>query len=149
MLTIRDDEKTEKRALVAKLKESREVEHAREYLSEEYKKYREERWANRWGAYRECDVDPEGNPTFDPDVVDFEALVVAIPTIGVWCRELKEIPHYREKVEEGINKVIYVSLEKKKILEELVDESKKMVNGVKKITDEKLEKLVDEGVAKE
>ncbi|MFS7979099.1 hypothetical protein Hanom_Chr10g00923371 [Helianthus anomalus] len=61
------DERTKKQALVAEVKQSREVEHARAYLSGEYKKYREARWANRWDPDRECYVDPKGNPTVDPD----------------------------------------------------------------------------------
>ncbi|MFS7921211.1 hypothetical protein Hanom_Chr03g00234121 [Helianthus anomalus] len=73
---------------------------------------------------KECYVDPQRNPKFDPNEVDFEALVVAIPTVGVWCKGLEEIPRYREKVEEGIRKVIYANLEKKKnTVEEIVDES--------------------------
>ncbi|MFS7946218.1 hypothetical protein Hanom_Chr06g00533411 [Helianthus anomalus] len=74
----------------------------RAYLSIEYKKYRKARWANRWDADRECYVDPKGNPTVEPDEVDFEVLVAAIPTVGVWCKGLEEIPRYREKVEEGV-----------------------------------------------
>ncbi|MFS7979102.1 hypothetical protein Hanom_Chr10g00923401 [Helianthus anomalus] len=102
------DERTKKRSLVAEVKQSREVEHARAYLSGWYKKYREARWANRWDADRECYVDPKGNPTIDPDEVD-----------------------------EGIRKVLYASLEKKKkTVEEIVDESQKLVDEVKK-ADEK------------
>ncbi|MFS7917549.1 putative transcription factor interactor and regulator CCHC(Zn) family [Helianthus anomalus] len=120
-------------SVVAEIKRSREEEEARGYLS-----------------HKDCFVDPKGNPIVDPDVVDFEVLVAAIPTVGVWCRGLKEIPRYREKIEEGIYKVIYACLEnKKKIVGEIVDESKKMVNELKKTADEKLEKLVDEAVAGE
>ncbi|MFS8025245.1 hypothetical protein Hanom_Chr16g01472701 [Helianthus anomalus] len=65
------------------------------------------------------------------------------PTIDVWCRGLREIPHYREKVEEEINKVIYASLEKKKkIVEEIIIESQKMVNKLKKAGEEKAEEVV-------
>ncbi|MFS7947873.1 hypothetical protein Hanom_Chr06g00553291 [Helianthus anomalus] len=88
---------------------------------------RKEKWS--WSQEKECYVDPKGNPTVDSCEVDFEALVAAIPTVGVWCRGLKEIPYYREKAEERINKVIYASLEKKKkTVEEIVDESQKLVN---------------------
>ncbi|MFS7905957.1 hypothetical protein Hanom_Chr01g00053781 [Helianthus anomalus] len=143
------DERTEKWVLVAEFKQSREEEHERAYLSNVYDAYEEARRENRWSQEKECFVDLEGNPTLDPDEVDFESLVAAIPILGVWCRGLKEIPHYREKVDEEINKVIYVSLEKKKkTVGEIVDESKKMMNEVKKTTDEKLKKMVDEGVAK-
>ncbi|KAJ0618799.1 putative transcription factor interactor and regulator CCHC(Zn) family [Helianthus annuus] len=138
------EEKREKKVLVAEFKENREENHARAYLSEEYKKYREARWANIWSEDKECYVDPKGNQTVDPDKVDFEALVAAIPTMGVWCKGLEEIPQYREKVEEGIWKVIYASLEKKKkTVEEIVDESQKLVDEVKKV-DEKAEKVVAE-----
>ncbi|MFS7918051.1 hypothetical protein Hanom_Chr03g00196371 [Helianthus anomalus] len=78
--------------------------------------------------------------------VDFEALVAAIPTVGIWCKSLEEIPRYREKVEEGIKKVLYASLEKKKkkkTIEEIVDESQKVVDEVKK-ADEKDEEAVAE-----
>ncbi|MFS8007795.1 hypothetical protein Hanom_Chr14g01265221 [Helianthus anomalus] len=82
---------------------------------------------------KECFVDPQGKPTIDPDKVDFEALVATIPTMGVWCKGLEEIPNYKKKVDEGIKKVIYAILEKKKkTVEEIVDESKKMVDEVKK-----------------
>ncbi|KAJ0726641.1 putative transcription factor interactor and regulator CCHC(Zn) family [Helianthus annuus] len=135
-VTIHDDEsfdcskyikkeKREKKALVAEFKQSREEEQARGYLREVYKAYEEARWANRWCEEKECYVDPKGNPTVDPDDVDFNALVAAIPTVGVWCKGLEEILRYREKVEEGIRKVIYTSLEKKKkTVEEIVDESR-------------------------
>ncbi|MFS7998476.1 hypothetical protein Hanom_Chr12g01154261 [Helianthus anomalus] len=106
------------------------------YLSDVYKAFTEARWANRWDAKRECFVDPKGNPIVDPDKVDFEALVAVIPTVGVWYKGLEEIPRYREKVEEDIKKVIYASLEKKKTVEEIVDESQKLVDEVKKV-DEK------------
>ncbi|MFS8024137.1 hypothetical protein Hanom_Chr16g01459691 [Helianthus anomalus] len=104
----------------------------------------EAKWTNRWDAKRECFVDPQGNPTIDPDKVDFEVLVAALPTVGVWCKGLEEIPNYRQKVEEGIKKVTYASLEKKmKIVEEIVDESNKMVDEVKK-ADLKTEEVVAE-----
>ncbi|KAJ0783566.1 putative transcription factor interactor and regulator CCHC(Zn) family [Helianthus annuus] len=119
------DEKAGKKAFVVEVKQSREVEHARAYLDKIYDAHKETRHANRWSREQECYVDPKGNPTVDPDVVDFDALVAAIRTVGVWCRGLREIPRYREKVDEEINKVIYVSLEKKKkkTVEEIVVES--------------------------
>ncbi|MFS7900216.1 hypothetical protein Hanom_Chr03g00207791 [Helianthus anomalus] len=144
------DERKEKWSLVAEIKRSWEEEEAHCYLNHVYDAYKEARRANRWCEAKDCYVDQKGNPTIDPDVVDFKALVAAIPTIGVWCRGLREIPRYREKVEEGINKVIYASLEKKKkIVEEIIDESEKMVKEVKKerVDDEKPEKHVDEVVA--
>ncbi|MFS8007492.1 putative transcription factor interactor and regulator CCHC(Zn) family [Helianthus anomalus] len=138
------EEKREKKALVAEIEESREENHARAYLSIECKKYKEEKWANRWDADKECYVDPKGNPTVDPDEVDFEALVATIPTVGVWCKGLEEIPRYREKVEEGIRKVLYTSLEKKKkTIKEIIDESQKLVNEVKK-ADERANEVVAE-----
>ncbi|MFS7903784.1 hypothetical protein Hanom_Chr01g00028141 [Helianthus anomalus] len=98
----------------------------------------------RWSVDKECFVDPKGNPIVDPDKVDFEALVAAIPTVCVWCKGLEEIPNYRQKVDEGIKKVIYASLEKKKkTVEEIVDESQKMVEEVKK-ADKKTEEEVAE-----
>ncbi|XP_021992128.1 uncharacterized protein LOC110888942 [Helianthus annuus] len=84
------------------------------------------------------------NPAVDPEKVDFEALVVAIPTVGVWIKGLEEIPNYRQKVEEGVKKVIYASVEKKKkTVEEIVGESQKMVDEVKK-TDVKAKEVVAE-----
>ncbi|KAJ0675763.1 putative transcription factor interactor and regulator CCHC(Zn) family [Helianthus annuus] len=142
---IKDEEK-EKKALVAEFKHNREEHHARMYLSDVYDAYKEAKWATRWSIEKECYVDLKGNPTIDPDKVDFEALVATIPTVGIWCKGLEEIPRYREKIEEGIRKVIYASLEKKKkTVEEIVDESKKMVVEVTKAD----EKLVDEALAEE
>ncbi|MFS8023504.1 hypothetical protein Hanom_Chr16g01452221 [Helianthus anomalus] len=45
--------------------------------------------AKRWDNERKCYLDPKGNPTVDPDVVDFEALVAAIPTTGVFYSRIK------------------------------------------------------------
>ncbi|MFS7905550.1 hypothetical protein Hanom_Chr01g00048991 [Helianthus anomalus] len=76
------------------------------YLSDVYKAYTEAKWANGWSVEKECFVDPQGNPIVD-------------------------LIRYREKVEEGIRKVIYTSLEKKKkTVEEIIDESKKIVDEV-------------------
>ncbi|MFS7979445.1 hypothetical protein Hanom_Chr10g00927371 [Helianthus anomalus] len=98
----------------------------------------------RWSNEKECFVDPQGNGTVDPEKVDFKALVAAIPTVSVWCKDLEEIPRYREKVEEGIRKVIYASLKKnKKTVKEIVDESEKLVKEVKK-EDEKSDEVVAE-----
>ncbi|MFS8006465.1 hypothetical protein Hanom_Chr14g01249461 [Helianthus anomalus] len=47
------------------------------YLSDVYKAFKEAQLANRWDAKREYFVDPKGNPTVDPEKVDFEALVAA------------------------------------------------------------------------
>ncbi|MFS8034140.1 hypothetical protein Hanom_Chr17g01577721 [Helianthus anomalus] len=116
------------------------------YLSDVYKAFTEARRENRWSEEKECFVDPKGNPTVDPEKVDFEALVAAIPNVGVWCKGLEEIPNYRQKVDERIKKVIYASLEKKKkrrMVEEIVDESQKLVDEVKK-ADEKVEEVVAE-----
>ncbi|MFS7904365.1 hypothetical protein Hanom_Chr01g00035171 [Helianthus anomalus] len=152
MVVIHDDEgfnwnkyiQKEKHALVAEFKESREENHARMYLSEVYKAFIKAKRENRWSKEKECFVDPKGNPTVDPQKVDFEARVAAIPTVGVWIKRLEEIPNYRQKVEEGIKKVIYASVEKKKkTVEEIVDESKKMVDEVKK-TDAKADEVVTE-----
>ncbi|MFS7957107.1 hypothetical protein Hanom_Chr07g00662551 [Helianthus anomalus] len=111
-----------------------------------YDAHKEARWARIWDSEYECYVDPKGNPTVDPDEVDFEALVAVIPTESVWLRGLGEIRNYREKVEEEIYKVMYASLEKKKkkMVEEIVVESE---NSVNKTVDEKLEKQVDGVVA--
>ncbi|MFS8027471.1 hypothetical protein Hanom_Chr16g01499091 [Helianthus anomalus] len=79
------DEIKEKSSLVDEIKRSRKEEEARRYLSHVYDAYKEARRAKRWDVELECYVDPKGNPTVDPDMVDFEALVAAIPTIGVWC----------------------------------------------------------------
>ncbi|MFS7997081.1 hypothetical protein Hanom_Chr12g01137551 [Helianthus anomalus] len=89
---------------MAVIKRSRKKEEARGYLDNVDDAYKEARQARRWDVEKECYVDPKGNPTVDPDEVDFEALVAAIPTVDVWCRGLREIPRYREKLEEQINK---------------------------------------------
>ncbi|KAM0049807.1 putative transcription factor interactor and regulator CCHC(Zn) family [Helianthus debilis subsp. tardiflorus] len=77
------DERKEKKAFVAEVKRRREVEHARAYLDKVYDAHKEARRANRWSQEKECYVDPNGNPTFDPNMVDFYSLVAAIPTVGV------------------------------------------------------------------
>ncbi|MFS7935762.1 hypothetical protein Hanom_Chr05g00407361 [Helianthus anomalus] len=126
------------------MRQSREERHARMRLDDVYDAYKEATGAGRWSKEKECYVDPQGNPAIDHDKVDFEALVAATPTVGVWCKGLEEIPRYREKVEEDIKKVMYASLEKKKkTVEEIVDESEKLVNEVKK-ADEKAEEAVAE-----
>ncbi|XP_021979113.1 uncharacterized protein LOC110875224 [Helianthus annuus] len=119
MLTINDEcsgpnERKEKWWLVAEIKQSREERHACLRLEEVYDAFKEARRENRWCEEKECFVDPQGNPIVDLDEVNLEALIAAVPTVRVWCKGLKEIPRYREKVEEGIRKVIYASLEKKK-----------------------------------
>ncbi|MFS7936442.1 hypothetical protein Hanom_Chr05g00415621 [Helianthus anomalus] len=88
--------------MVAKIKKCREEIEAQGYLDSMYDAYKELRWARRWDSDYEYYVDPKGNPTVDPDEVDFEALVAAIPTLDVWCRGIREIRDYREKVEEEI-----------------------------------------------
>ncbi|MFS7889407.1 hypothetical protein Hanom_Chr00s000004g01606661 [Helianthus anomalus] len=130
--------------MVAEIKQSREERHARMRLDDAYDAYKEATQAGRWSNEKECFVDPQGNPTGDPKKVDFKALVAAIPTVSVWCKGLEKIPRYREKVEEGIRKLIYASLEKKKkTIEEIVDESEKLVKEVKK-EDEKSKEAVAE-----
>ncbi|MFS7978642.1 hypothetical protein Hanom_Chr10g00917861 [Helianthus anomalus] len=116
--------------MVAEIKQSREERHARIRLDEVYDAYKETTQAGRWSKENECFVDSQGNPTVDPEKVDFKGLVAAIPTVSVWCKGLEKIPRYKEMVEEGIKNVIYASLEKKKkkTVEEIVDESEKMVN---------------------
>ncbi|KAJ0795415.1 hypothetical protein HanPI659440_Chr04g0150211 [Helianthus annuus] len=152
MAVIHDDEgfnrnkyiPKEKNALVAEVKQSREERHARMYLSEAYKAFVEAKRVNRLDKERECFVDPQGNLTINPEKVDFEVLVVAIPIVGVWIKGLEENPNYRKEVDEGIKKVIYASVEKKKkTVEEIVDKSQKMVDEVKK-TDVKAEEAVAE-----
>ncbi|KAM0012413.1 putative transcription factor interactor and regulator CCHC(Zn) family [Helianthus debilis subsp. tardiflorus] len=144
-----DKEDIEVKAMVAEIKQSREERHARMRLDDMYGAYKEATGANRWSEEKECFVDPNRNPTVDPNKVDFKALVAMIPTVRVWCKGLEEIPRYREKVEEGIRKVIFASVEKKKkkkkkkkkTVEEIVDESQKLVDEVKK-ADEKAEELL-------
>ncbi|MFS8024973.1 hypothetical protein Hanom_Chr16g01469571 [Helianthus anomalus] len=48
------------------------------YFSDVYKAFIEAKWANRWSQEKECFVDPIGNPTVDPDKVDFKALVLLL-----------------------------------------------------------------------
>ncbi|XP_035835782.1 uncharacterized protein LOC118484014 [Helianthus annuus] len=138
-----DKEDGKAKAMVAEIKQSREERHARIRLDEVYDAYKEATQAGRWSKEKECFVDPQGNPTVDPETVDFEALVATIPTVSVWCKGLEEIPRNKEKVQEGIRKVIYASLEKKKTVEEIVDESEKLVKEVKK-ADEKVEEAIAE-----
>ncbi|KAJ0604016.1 putative transcription factor interactor and regulator CCHC(Zn) family [Helianthus annuus] len=140
-----------KLALVAETRPSREERHARMELSKVHEIFMEASRENRWDAKRECFVDPQGNPAVDPQKVDFEALVAAIPTARVWDARLENNPNYRKEVEEGIRKVIYASVEKKKkTVEEIVDESQKMVTDLKKTTekagDEKLKSSAEEAV---
>ncbi|KAJ0929621.1 putative transcription factor interactor and regulator CCHC(Zn) family [Helianthus annuus] len=135
----------EVKAMTAEITLTREERHARLRLDDVYDAYKEATRAGRWSKEKECYVDPQGNPTVDPKTVDLDALVAAIPTVSVWCKGLREIPRYKEQVEEGIRKVIFASLEKKnkKTLEEIVTESEKMVNEVKKL-EEKVEEVVEE-----
>ncbi|MFS7894763.1 hypothetical protein Hanom_Chr09g00800521 [Helianthus anomalus] len=70
--------------------------------------------ADRWDDERKCFVDPQGNPTVDPDMVDSKALVAAIPTSGVFYRRIQEDPNYEKEMEEGLRRVIYASVKKKK-----------------------------------
>ncbi|MFS8019596.1 hypothetical protein Hanom_Chr15g01405611 [Helianthus anomalus] len=109
--------------MVVEIEQSHEERHARMRLDDVYDAYKEATQADMWSNEKECFVDPQGNPIVDLEKVDVEALVAAIPTVSVWCKGLEEIPRYTEKVEEGIKKVIYASLEtKKKAVEEIVDE---------------------------
>ncbi|KAF5755985.1 putative transcription factor interactor and regulator CCHC(Zn) family [Helianthus annuus] len=119
----KDERKEQKWVLVAEIKQIREERHPRMRLDEVYDAYKEATRANKWSQEKECYVDPQGSPMVDPDEVDFEALVAAIPTVGVWCKGLEEIPRYREKVEE------------------IVDKSQKLVDEMKK-ADEKDEETV-------
>ncbi|MFS7977927.1 hypothetical protein Hanom_Chr10g00909721 [Helianthus anomalus] len=109
-------------AFVAEVKQSREVEHARAYLDKVYDAHKEARRANRWSREQKCYVDPKGNPKVDPDAVDFDALVAAIPTVGK---------------------------KKKKTVKEIVAESQKLVKDEKKekVADESVEKLIEVAVA--
>ncbi|MFS7915714.1 hypothetical protein Hanom_Chr02g00168491 [Helianthus anomalus] len=94
------------------------------YLSDVYAVFIEAKQLNRWDKERKCFVDPQGNLTVDPQTVDFEALIAAIPTVGVWAAWLEKNLNYRKEVKEGIRKVIYANVEKKKTVEEIMDESK-------------------------
>ncbi|MFS7978380.1 hypothetical protein Hanom_Chr10g00914851 [Helianthus anomalus] len=108
-------------------------------LSEVYKVFMEEKDAKRWDDERKCYLDPKGNLTVDPDVVDFEALVAAIPTARVFYSRIEEDKNYEKEMEEGIRRVIYASVEKKKSVEEVVEESQKMKDEfLKKTTESKL-----------
>ncbi|MFS7919882.1 hypothetical protein Hanom_Chr03g00217841 [Helianthus anomalus] len=74
--------------------------------------FKEAKQAERWDDERKCFLDPQGNPAADPKNVDFNALVVAIPTAGEYYSKKKEDKNYLEQVEERIKKVINASLEK-------------------------------------
>ncbi|MFS7945876.1 hypothetical protein Hanom_Chr06g00529271 [Helianthus anomalus] len=105
-------------------------------LGEVYDIFMEEMRENRWDDERKCFLDPQRNPSVDPDVVDFKALVAAIPTAGVFYSKIKEDPNYEKEVEEGIRRVIYSSVEKKKSVEEIINESQKLKEEIlKKTTD--------------
>ncbi|MFS7966367.1 hypothetical protein Hanom_Chr09g00772911 [Helianthus anomalus] len=78
-------------------------------LSDVYEIFIEAKRAKRWDDERKWFIDPQGNPTVDPDMVDYKALVVAIPTAGVWALKINEDPNYKNEVEEGIRRVIYAS----------------------------------------
>ncbi|MFS7996713.1 hypothetical protein Hanom_Chr12g01133051 [Helianthus anomalus] len=111
----------EKLALVAETRPSRDERHARMWLSDVFEIFIESKRANRWDGERECIIDPQGNLAVDPQ-------------------------------KEGIRRVIYASVEKKKkTVEEIVDESQKMVDELKKTTekadDEKLKSLAEDTVA--
>ncbi|MFS7919707.1 hypothetical protein Hanom_Chr03g00215871 [Helianthus anomalus] len=123
------------------MRPSREERHAWMWLSEVYEIFMEAKRANRWDNERKCFVDPQGNPTVDPKMVDFEALVAAIPTAGVWESKILKDPTYKNEMEEGIRRVIYASVEKKKSVEEIVDESQKMVDELKKTTEKLVRKI--------
>ncbi|KAJ0570307.1 putative transcription factor interactor and regulator CCHC(Zn) family [Helianthus annuus] len=165
LITIQEDEgfnwnkyiPKEKFALVPETIPSREERHARMRLSDVYEIFMEARRANRWDDERKCFIDPQGNLALDPQKVDFEALVAVIPTVGVWAAIYEDL-NYRKEVEDGIKRVIYSSVEKKKTVVEIVNESKKMVDELKKTEekankenqekfDEKLKSSVEEVVA--
>ncbi|KAJ0549600.1 putative transcription factor interactor and regulator CCHC(Zn) family [Helianthus annuus] len=101
LFTIQEDEgfnwnkyiPKEKLAMVAEFKQSREECHVQMYLSEVYKAFIKAKRENRWDRQRECFVNSQGNPIVDPQKVDFEARVAAIPTIGVWIKGLEENPN--------------------------------------------------------
>ncbi|KAJ0800720.1 putative transcription factor interactor and regulator CCHC(Zn) family [Helianthus annuus] len=78
-----DKEDGKVKAMVAKIKKSREEIKDQGYLDSMYDAHKEARWSRRWDSEYECYVDPKGNPTVDPDEVDFEALVDVIPTESV------------------------------------------------------------------
>ncbi|MFS7911809.1 hypothetical protein Hanom_Chr02g00122431 [Helianthus anomalus] len=69
-----------KSALVANIRWSRQEQIARERINELYDPFDEAKNANRWDEERECFLDPQGNPMVDLKKVDFDALVVVIPT---------------------------------------------------------------------
>ncbi|MFS7986992.1 hypothetical protein Hanom_Chr11g01016781 [Helianthus anomalus] len=113
----------EKVALVVEVRPSREERHAPMRLNEVYDVFMEAKSANRWDDKRKCFLDPQGNLAVDPKMVDFEALVAAIPTAGVFYSKIKEDKNYEKEVEERIRRVIYASVEKKKSVEKIIDES--------------------------
>ncbi|MFS7904572.1 putative transcription factor interactor and regulator CCHC(Zn) family [Helianthus anomalus] len=47
-------------------------------------------------------VDPQGNPAVDPKMVDFEALVAAIPTAGVWESKILKDLNYNTKLRRAL-----------------------------------------------
>ncbi|MFS8002397.1 hypothetical protein Hanom_Chr13g01201611 [Helianthus anomalus] len=103
------------------MRPSREERHARMKLSEVYEIFIEAKRAKRRDDERKCFIDTQGNPTVDPDMVDFKALVAAIPTGGVYPAKIRENPNYKKEAEEGIRKVFFASVEKKKHVEEILE----------------------------
>ncbi|MFS7912860.1 hypothetical protein Hanom_Chr02g00134841 [Helianthus anomalus] len=71
----------DKVALVAEVGPTREECQARMRLSAVYKVFMEAKDAKRRDNEKKCYLDSQGNSAVDPDVVDFEALVAAIPTV--------------------------------------------------------------------
>ncbi|MFS7948254.1 hypothetical protein Hanom_Chr06g00557811 [Helianthus anomalus] len=126
LLVIQDDEgfnwnkyiPKEKMVLVSEVGPTRDESHARMRLSAVYKVFIEATDAKRRSDERKCYLDPKGNLAVDPDVVDFEVLD----------------PNYEKEMEERIRRVIYASVEKKKSVEEIVDESQKLKDEILKKT---------------
>ncbi|KAM0035898.1 hypothetical protein Hdeb2414_s0015g00451961 [Helianthus debilis subsp. tardiflorus] len=123
--------------MTAEITLTREERHARLRLDDVYDAYKEATRAGRWSKERECYVDPQGNPTVDPKTVDLNALVAAIPTVSVWCKGLREIPRYKEKVEEKAKELVE---EKTQVTEEdqiqKAEETTMPVTGVLKNTED-------------
>ncbi|MFS7954290.1 hypothetical protein Hanom_Chr07g00628551 [Helianthus anomalus] len=94
-------------------------------LSEVYDVFIEAKNYKRWDEERKFYLDPQENPAVDLKNVDFKALATAIPTAGEFYSKIKEDKNYEKEVEKRIKRVNNASVEKKKSVEEIIDESQK------------------------
>ncbi|MFS8002215.1 hypothetical protein Hanom_Chr13g01199471 [Helianthus anomalus] len=127
----------EKSVWVANIRWTRQEQIACERINELYDPFDEAKKANKLDEERECFLDSQGNPVVDPKKVDFDALVVVIPTAGELCSMRKAEKDYEEKLEKRIKEVMYASLEK------VTEIKKKKKKKEEETIDEKVEKVTE------